>query len=580
MKHTIPNTENSLSAQSLVDICRYRAEHQPENIAYRYMNNGIDESDILTYRLLHNKASAIAETLITNNKGTESALLLYPGGLDYITAFFGCLYAGVIAVPTYPIMSQNDSQRIRSIVRDTKSTMILTIESHLDSINLWLNTEGLSESVQCIATDSLPLNDCLSISTECQQKIAFLQYTSGSTGNPKGAIISHSNLLHNLRGIYKGFGHNKESVGVIWLPPYHDMGLIGGILQPLYGGFSVNLMSPTTFLRRPIRWLQAINKYRATTSGGPNFAYDLCVKHATTENLEGLDLSCWEVAFNGAEPIREKTLTRFYNAYKQCGFQYNAYYPCYGLAESSLIVTGGDNLKSPKILRTNPDDHQLDKLDSATNNIEFPLVSSGTAFDADIKIVNPVTMVINTDYEIGEIWIRSASVAQGYWKNPEQTLATFGTYARDKTGPYLRTGDLGFVVNKELYVTGRLKELVIVNGRNFFPSDIEEIVQSCNSAFRVGCGVAFSVDIDDKEKLIIVQEVERKRIQTIDINTLVLSITDSVASVYKIIPSDIILVEQSSLPKTSSGKLKRIEVKRQYLQSELIRITYNPNKED
>lgn len=346
-----------------------------------------------------------------------------------------------------------------------------------------------------------------------EETLAFLQYTSGSTATPKGVIITHQNLLHNSSLIHQCFGHSAQSKGVIWLPPYHDMGLIGGILQPLYGGFPVILMSPLMFLQSPVRWLQAISRYQGTTSGGPNFAYDLCVRKIKPEQIQTLDLSSWEVAFNGAEPISAEVLERFTNTFAVCGFRREAFYPCYGMAEATLIISGGNKLSPP--VKTQVVARALEK-----NQIVLVYPTEGTKTlvgcgqslpDQQIKIVHPEKLTLCAEGEVGEIWVSGPSIARGYWHKPEETKQTFAAYLAEapEKEPFMRTGDLGFLEAGELFVTGRLKDVIIINGRNHYPQDIEWTVEQSHHLIRPGCIASFSVEVKGEERLVVVAEVER-----------------------------------------------------------------------
>jgi amino acid adenylation domain-containing protein len=492
----------------------------------------------------------------------ERVLLLYPPGLEYIVAFFGCLYAGAVAVPAYPPQLNRPAPRIQSIVADAQATIALTTAHILGNMEQrfahapdlaalrWLtideSADGLDQSRQLrqVTTDTL----------------AFLQYTSGSTSTPKGVMLTHGNLLHNLSLIQSCFGHSADSRGVIWLPPYHDMGLIGGILQPLYAGFSVTLMAPVTFLQRPYRWLQAISQLRGTTSGGPNFAYELCTRKVTPEQRATLDLSSWSVAFTGAEPIRCETLEQFAATFAECGFRPEAFYPCYGLAEATLIVSGGSHTAPPitgifqgAALEQN---RVITALPEATGS--RTLVGCGRNLpDQQIVITHPDTLAQCAAGEIGEIWVAGPSIAQGYWNRPEQTRDTFQAHMTDTgAGPFLRTGDLGFLQDGELFITGRLKDLIIIRGRNHYPQDLELTVEASHAGLRPSCGAAFAIEIDGEERLVVVQELER-RAKDANIEEVAAVIRQAVATQHNVQVHSVVLIKPGSIPKTSSGKIQR-----------------------
>ena len=372
------------------------------------------------------------------------------------------------------------------------------------------------------------------------QSIACLQYTSGSTASPKGVVLSHANLLHNSAIIQESFGHSADSRGVIWVPPYHDMGLIGGVLQPLYVGFPVTLMSPTAFLQRPMRWLEAVARYGATTSGGPNFAYQLCVDKTTLTQRAGLDLSTWTVAFNGAEVVHHETLEKFAQAFEAFGFRRSAFYPCYGLAEATLMVSGGDLSSEPVLIDVDPSGIESHRVVTRSSPQEGPvrtLASSGRPRDGQtVRIVDPQTCQPCAPDEIGEIWVAGDSVASGYWGNEQQTAQAFnGTLTDDNQSPYLQTGDLGFLHGGELFVTGRLKDLLVIRGANHYPQDIEQTVQESHEALAPGRGAVFSVDVDQQEQLVIVQEVARAH-RHADADTVLSIIREAVSQHHELTP--------------------------------------------
>jgi amino acid adenylation domain-containing protein len=389
--------------------------------------------------------------------------------------------------------------------------------------------------------------------------VAFLQYTSGSTAAPKGVMLTHANLLHNSALIHQCFGHSPQSQGVIWLPPYHDMGLIGGIIQPLYGGFPVTLLSPIDFLKRPLRWLQAISRYGATTSGGPNFAYDLCVRKVGPQERATLELSSWDLAFNGAEPVRVETMARFVEAFAGCGFRREAFYPCYGLAEGTLIASGGHKAAPPVV-------ESVDGLALGQNRIASvaaahadaqALVGCGHSLEGQqIVIADPETLHRCPPDRIGEVWVGGPSVARGYWGQPEETEETFQAHLVDGEGPFLRTGDLGFLREGELFITGRIKDLIIIRGRNHYPQDIEQTVEASHPVLRPGCGAAFSVQVAGEERLVVAQEVRRESAD-LDTEGIIHTIRQAVAERHELQVHSVVLLRPRCIPKTSSGKIQR-----------------------
>lgn len=559
---------------TLVELLSYRAQNQLEQKAYTFLQDGETEEVSLTYQELDQKARAIASHLQSLEASGERALLLYPPGLEFITAFLGCLYAGVIAVPAYPPRQNMNFLRLQAIVTDAQATVVLTTSALLANlVNQWAQNPELP-TMHWLSTDDIDSN----LSSDWQEprlerdNLAFLQYTSGSTGTPKGVMISHGNLLSNERYINIGFGHTEKTIVVGWLPLFHDMGLIGNVLQPLYLGLPSILMSPVAFLQKPLRWLQAISRYKATTSGGPNFAYDLCVRKITPEERSRLDLSSWEVAFNGAEPVRPETLERFANYFAECGFRKEAFYPCYGMAETTLFVSGGLKTSPPVLYKLEAaalEENQVvaAESDEGTRTI----VGCGrTWLDEKIAIVDPQSLTLCSPSQVGEIWVSGSSVAAGYWRRPEQTTETFQAYLSDTgEGPFLRTGDLGFLQDEELFVTGRLKDVIIVRGQNHYPQDIELTVQNSHPALRLNCGAAFTVEQKGQQRLVVVQEVERTSLRRLDIKEVVGNITEAVIDHHGLQVYATVLIKPGSIPKTSSGKIQRHACRRGFLDGSL-----------
>ncbi|MBP5974475.1 AMP-binding protein [Brasilonema sp. CT11] len=548
---------------TFVDILRQRAECQPDSTAYIFLQDGETEENSLTYQELDQRSRSIAAQLQKRKAMGERALLVYSPGLEFISAFFGCLYAGVVAVPVYPPRHNQRMTRLQAIVTDAQATFALTTTSVLINIRHNLVEEPELASLHWITTDNIANNllEDWQIPILNNDTLAFLQYTSGSTGTPKGVMVSHGNLLHNEQMIQQAFGHSLETIVVGWLPLFHDMGLIGNVLQPLYLGKPSILMPPEAFLMKPVRWLMAISRYKATTSGGPNFAYDLCVQKISPEQRANLDLSSWEVAFNGAEPVRWSTIEQFARTFADCGFAERAFYPCYGMAETTLFVSGG--------LKTNPsvvysvEETALEKNRVVEAKSDYAgarkIVGCGQAWlDEKIVIVDPESLTQCPATQVGEIWISGSSVASGYWNQPEQTKQTFQAYIADTgEGPFLRTGDLGFLKDGELFITGRLKDLIIIRGRNHYPQDIELTIEKCHPALRPNCGAAFSVTLNDQEKLVIVQEVERSSLRKLNANEVIGEIRQAVAQEHDLEVYGVLLLRTASIPKTSSGKVQR-----------------------
>ncbi|MDJ0687119.1 MAG: alpha/beta fold hydrolase [Xenococcaceae cyanobacterium MO_188.B32] len=559
---------------TFVDRIQDQAIKQSNKAAFTFLQDGETQLDSLTFQQLDRQARAIATILQDYGARGERALLLYQPGLEFICAFLGCLYAGVIATPAYPPRANSSISRLLAIVKDAEAKFALTTHSLKDKIATKFARHDSEENVTFIATDNIDLN----LATDWKKpnlrrdNLAFLQYTSGSTGTPKGVMVSHGNIIANSKSIARCFQNKPEHIGVSWLPPYHDMGLIGCIIQPAYMGISMYMMAPVTFLQRPYRWLEVISRYGANTSGGPNFAYELCVDQITPEQRDSLDLSGWELAFSGAEPVRAETIDKFAEYFAPCGFRKEAFYPCYGMAESTLIITGGSKQAKPVIDRFDSKALTENKAVPSTNSATATtLVGSGQNIPGQkIVIANPDNLTKCNDGEIGEIWATSNSVARGYWQRKEQTAEIFNAHLADTgDGPFLRTGDLGFLHNGELFVTGRLKDLIIIRGRNYYPQDIELTVDNSHPAVRIGCGAAFAVEIDGKEQLVITQEVKRSYLRKLNVEEVTKAIRNKVAREHELQPYAVVLLKTGSIPKTSSGKIRRHACKIGFLKDSL-----------
>lgn len=560
---------------TLVEMLRMRAGYHPDRTLYVYLTDGEEQQARYTYAELDAQARRVAAWLQAHHLQGERALLLFPPGLDFIAAYMGCLYAGVVAVPSYPPRLNRPSPRIQTIVADSRSAVVLTTGEIYNSMEQrfeytpdlkvlqWLDTATLAPGLEDSWKDPQITGDTL----------AFLQYTSGSTSEPKGVMVTHANLMHNLQMIRQGFWMLEEDDGVIWLPNYHDMGLIGGILTPLYVGGKSVLMSPLFFLQRPLRWLQAIHRNHCAVSGGPNFAYDLCVDKTTPEQRAELDLSCWHTAFSGAEPIRVETLRRFSEAFAVSGFKSSAFYPCYGLAEGTLIVSGGDGPAEPEIYHFSRSALAQDRI--APAEADGPdaqaFVACGHALlEEKIAIVNPETCELCAPNEIGEIWTQSGSVAQGYWENPAETQRVFQAQilGAESNGFYMRTGDLGFMVDDQLFVAGRRKDLIIIRGTNHYPQDIELTVEQSHPALQTSGGAAFSVQVQNEEQLVVVQELTRTG-RNADQTEIFRAIRRAISENHELQVYAIVLLRPLTVPKTSSGKIQRYACKLGFLEGSL-----------
>lgn len=555
-------------AESLVDICRLRAALHPQLSVYKFMDNGEDVSSTLTYAELDNAAKHVAAKLQHSGFQGERALLLYPAGLDYIIAFFACLYAGCIAVPAYPPTNNRHLGRLRAILSNSRAGIILSTGAVRNSVNKFNGTEAVLPPVQWLVTDDKDDREGLQYMpfTPKAGDLAFLQYTSGSTGDAKGVMVSHGNIMANQQLIRQRFGHDENATVVGWLPLYHDMGLIGNVMQPLYCGATAILMPPMAFLEKPLRWLQAISGHQGRTSGGPNFAYDLCVQKINPAERAGLDLSTWKLAFNGAEPVNSETIKRFYRYFAGCGFKRQAFYPCYGLAEATLLATGAEERSELNILSF--DKAALEQGNAtvtaaaAWNSRE--LVGCGQAGTAEqLRIANPDTGMECDAGVIGEILLGGAGITQGYWDNAEATANAFFT---DAAGcRWLRTGDLGFVAHGELFVCGRLKDLIIIRGRNYYPQDLESVAANASEALNPGGCVAFTTDTENGESLVILAELKRSGLRLQDFGPVIAAIRSAVAEECGVQISRIGLLKPGALLKTSSGKLRRSACREAFL---------------
>ncbi|MCJ7989383.1 fatty acyl-AMP ligase [Priestia sp. OVS21] len=464
---TIPNSSYS----SMIDLLSHKARVHPEKVVYTFLYNDNKDEINITYQELHTCAKQIAGYLQHLGLEGQRALLMYPSGIDYIKAFLGCIYANVIPVPVYPPGLSRNMLRLKAIMDDAATNIILTT-THLHSkISFHFSDELSSMNLKWIPIDDIShdYQDDWSQPKVDKESLAFLQYTSGSTSSPKGVMVTHGNILHNEAMIKTACQHNEDTVMLGWLPMYHDMGLIGNILQPLYLGAKCVFMSPMDFLQKPFRWLSAISKYKATISGGPNFAYDLCLKKITDEQKRQLDLSTWEVAFNGAEPVRYETIQKFAQAFKDCGFKLNQFFPCYGMAEATLFITGNEKLTKlvskgfckESLLENKAIERPLNSEDSVK------LVGCGmTWLDQKVEIVNTDFLTTCASNEIGEIWIKGNSIAKGYFGREQETNYAFNNTVKDTNeNGFLRTGDLGFFHEGQLFVTGRLKDVIVMRGK-------------------------------------------------------------------------------------------------------------------
>ncbi len=552
------------------------AELQPSRDALVFLENGEDQSAALDYRALHQRAMAIAAELKHRGLQGERVLLLLPSGMEYVLAFFGCLYAGVVAVPAYPPRNNWHAERVAVIARDAGACATLTLSNLGSEISARLLDAGSSAAEAIIAIDRI---DLMRAGFAEQQigadTLAYLQYTSGSTGNPKGVMVRHGDLLKNCALYSAALGLEKGETLVSWLPIFHDMGLVQGIVMPLTLGGTAVFMPPAALLQKPVSWLRAISRYRAAFSGGPNFAYELCASKTAPEELDGLDLSCWRAALNAAEPISPATVRKFAEKFSAAGLQSTTLIGGFGLAEATLYVSCGKAGEAVPALWINR--HALEQGRVEIGAAEQPgcqaLISSGVVgVDPEVCIVDAERGQRCAPSEIGEIWVCGSSVCAGYWQLERETKETFGATLAERPGRrYMRTGDLGFIHDGQLYVTGRLKDLIIIRGANHYPQDLEQTAENSHPALRKGgWGAAFTLDdAPDAPQLVLVHEVERTARKKLDVNEVGLAVMQAITGQHGIDVDIVVLVEPAGVPKTSSGKIQRKPCKQLFLDNEL-----------
>ncbi|MFF4728154.1 fatty acyl-AMP ligase [Streptomyces mirabilis] len=560
-------------ARSLVDLLTTHASQQPERTAYRYLVTGDCDGEIqdISYGRLARRSRAVAAWLQERGLAGSRALLLYPPGLEFICGYLGCLSAGVVAVPGVPPQGRSQNHRaltrMKRLIADADAKVILGGREVLATLAAQAEHLPELDGITCVATEDIPdeAADSWREPDLTADSVAFLQYTSGSTSAPRGVMVTHGNLLDNQRAITERMGHTPDTLAeydhelfVSWLPVYHDMGLIGPVLNTVHLGATATLFSPLHFLQQPARWLTALSRYRPHTSGGPNFAYELCLKHATPELLDGLDLGRWKVAFNGAEPVRAATLRRFTETFAPAGFRREALYPCYGLAEATLIVTGGSVDTPPTLAAAPGSGPHVGAADAAAVGSGRPI--PGTT----VVIADPERRKELPEGEVGEIWVSGAGVAKGYWRNALATRETFRATLKDRQDRFLRTGDLGFLREGELFVTGRLKDLMVIDGRNHYPQDLELSAEMSHGALRPGCTAAFSVDggVEGEQPVIVAETAPDAAADSERITEVIRS---AIGEAHGLAVRDVVLVHPGTIPKTSSGKIQRHASRAAYL---------------
>jgi malonyl CoA-acyl carrier protein transacylase len=566
------NKDNGM--ELIPEIVLKRAEKHGDRIAFRFLNfleNNEASENILTFKSLANRSAGIAGFLKDAGARNERVILLFNPGIEYIISFYGCLLAKAIAVPAYPPLNRKLFPVLQDIINDSQSRFALTTRDIYEKIQKDVQKYPELSSLKWVIYDNIDPADSekYSLPDIKQEDIAYLQYTSGSTSKPKGVMITHGNIIANSGFIKEKFEHTTETKLLMWTPPFHDMGLVGGILHPVHVGIETTLMSPVQVFQQPVRWLSSISKYRINTSAGPSFSYDLCVRKITQEQKQQLDLSSWTCACNGAEPVSAETMDEFTKYFESCGFKPQTFFPCYGLAESVLFVSSGKKDEIPKRVIVDKSRLSSNKVlirEELTPESQV-LVSNGCAPSGEeIQIVNPETKEICKENEIGEIWIKSASVGKGYWGKEEISRQQFMAATSCGKSPFLRTGDLGFINDNELYITGRIKDLIIIRGRNYYPHDIEKAVNESHEYLNGLRCAAFSIDKNNLEKLVIIIEVRRKP-QELGAE-ICSAIVRKISENFNIGVHFIGFTAIGTIPVTTSGKLQRGKSRLNYLKNE------------
>lgn len=560
-------------AENMVELLEKKAREIPDKPVYIFLEDGVNEKQRITFRELSENAKIIATVLQENASKNDRILLIFPNGIEFITNLFGVFYAGMIGVPIYAPRKNRNNSRFKTVVEDCGAKIILTNSKiHKDLDKNFKDEPCLEDKKLFIHEEIINRTQRWKDPMISGDDLAILQYTSGSTGNPNGVMVSHMNIIHNSEIINQGFKHDGNSMGTNWLPNFHDMGLIGALLQPVYMGFCNVIIPPGEFIRNPVNWLKAISKYKTTTAGGPNFAFDYCTSKISEEEKKDINLSSLKVLFCGAEPIHKNTLNNFTKEFNLSGFKSRQFYPCYGLAEYVLMVTGGDLQEDPVYFEADNKKLELGLIEKAGSGDSTSFVACGHPWlGTTVAIINPETRMFCKSNEIGEIWVKGKSMTKGYWNNPEETDYTFNAFIQDNDdGPYLRTGDLGFIYGGQLYVTGRIKDLIIIRGLNHYPQDIEKTAESSHEALQDNASAAFSIIAANEERLVLVHEIKRTHIRDFDAEEIYDAIRLSVSDEHQVLPYAIILIRTGSIPKTSSGKIQRLASKKAYKAGELM----------
>lgn len=551
---------------SIIDILHQQSKNSPDKVAVKFISQ--KEEEVLTYATLFRKIKIFAQVLQQSGAEKESrAILLLPPGLEYIISFLGCLYAGVIAVPLYPPRKNQHAERVYNIIDDAKPNHLITNEVFVSQFSDYqlINVDKVNDEVAHEGdTPSYEI---------AGHQIAFIQYTSGSTNQPKGVLISHDNLIENMKVIKSVIPVNSTHRGCSWLPPYHDMGLIGGILTSFYIGSEIITMSPAYFFQSPARWLEILSKEKVTLATVPNFALEYCLNKISSELIEQLDLSHLQCIFNGAEPIQLASIKRFIDTFTNCKLNPDVIYPCYGLAEATLMLTAKQYQDKTSSLSLNKSEFEQGRVVLADSNMiqSIPIVNCGKSVgDHHLQIVSPTTRMVLPELEIGEIWASGPGIARGYWNQPELTREIFGNVlASNPDISYMRTGDLGFMYQGDLFITGRMSDLIIIRGKNYYPQDIEQCISKIHPDFEPLAACTFGVEVDGTEELVVLQEIKREAMRRVDKDAMIKQLRQVLLEQFELIPYAIVFLNPFTLPKTSSGKIQHNESRKAFLQNQL-----------
>ncbi|MGH3239876.1 MAG: fatty acyl-AMP ligase [Spirillospora sp.] len=572
--------------QDFVSLVRANVQLHGDDRSFTFITEergGKYKENVLGFAELDRRARALACRLQARGLRDRAVLLLYPEGLEFLTAFLGCLYARVVAVPApLPDLDTGRYGRTHRIIEDADIALILTDTAHRDTFASWLpktvdtlDTEAPDDTDPDADADTGPTD--WTPPEFGPDTLAFLQYTSGSTSEPKGVMITHGNLLCNGEEIGRRIEGTSGTVGVGWVPHYHDMGLVGQVLQPLYLGCRYVFTSPVTFIKRPVLWLELITRYRGTVTVAPNFGYELLLRRVKDSQLDGLDLASLRVVKNGAEPVRAVTLERMTERFAPVGFRPSMWMPCYGMAETTLLITAAPRGGGAVVRDFDAEALTLGKAVPASpegsgDDARRRLVSCGRPVTLDVAVVDPDTRARLPEGRVGEIWVRGGSVAQGYWENADATRETFGALTSGGEGPYLRTGDLGFRTGGDLYVTGRIKDLIIVNGRNIHAHDIEEAAREAHPAALANAAFVLDDDSDDgsddgtaREHVVIVQEISTRAAAGTPLDELASLIKTAVARAFELPALSVVLSGRGTVLRTTSGKIRRRQTRDAFL---------------